>query len=110
MTPSAYEDFTCCSLCEVHTRHVHILGVTANPDGPWTRQQARNLVADLGDRVRTLTQLLHDHGGQLTDTFDATFASEGVEVSHSPPRLSAANGYAERFVRFVREEIGRAHV
>ena len=39
-------------LLEVESRCVHILGVTANPDGPWTAQQGRNLLLELGDRGR----------------------------------------------------------
>ena len=37
---------------EVGDRYLHVLSVTGHPDGPWTAQQARNLVLDLGEEVR----------------------------------------------------------
>jgi hypothetical protein len=33
---------------EIGTRHVHVLGVTALPDGAWTVQQAAVYVAERG--------------------------------------------------------------
>jgi putative transposase len=32
---------------EVRSSYVHILGTTSHPTGPWTAQQARNLLLEL---------------------------------------------------------------
>jgi putative transposase len=90
---------------EVGSRYVHILGVTTNPDGPWTVQQARNLLIDLGERVDQFRFLIRDRAGQFTDAFDTVLTDAGVTVCKIPPRKPRANAYAERFVLTARSEV-----
>jgi putative transposase len=95
----------CLFLMEVGSRYVHILGITANPDGPWTTQQIRNLLMDLGDRAASFRFLVRDRAGQFTWAFDAVLAGAGIEVVKIPPRSPKANAYAERFVLTARKEV-----
>ena len=61
------------------TRRVHLAGVTANPDGAWTTQVARNFLMDLGHRATPVKFLIRDRAGQFTGSFDAVFQAAGTQ-------------------------------
>src|SRR4051794_9482252 len=90
---------------EVGDRSLHVLGVTGHPDGPWTTQQARNLLMDLGGHVARFRFLVRDRAGQFTASFDAVLADAGIEGVTIPPRCPRANCFAERFVLTIRIEV-----
>ena len=90
---------------EVGDRYLHVLGVTGHPDGPWTTQQARDLVVDLGGHLARFHFPVRDRAGQFTASSDAVLANAGIEVVKIPPRCPRANCFAERFLLTVRTEV-----
>jgi transposase InsO family protein len=95
----------CLFVIETGSRYVHIPGITANPDGPWTTQQARNLLTDLGDRATDFRWMIRDRAGQYTDASGAVLAAAGIQAVKIPPRSPRANAYGERFVLTARTEV-----
>ncbi len=87
------------------SRYVHIAGITANPGGPRTVQQIRNLLMDLGDRAAGFRFLVRDRAGQFAEASDAVLAGAGIQVAKTPPRSTRADAYAERLVLTARTEV-----
>jgi putative transposase len=97
------------------SRRVRLAGVTANPDGFWMRQQARNLAVE--ERLKNVRFLIHDRDSKFSGQFDEIVGGEGVRVIRTPVRAPKANAVAERWVRSVRNEcldhmlvFGRRHL
>jgi hypothetical protein len=65
---------------ELERRVVHVLGTTTNPNDTWVTQVARNFAADLEEAGRHLRFLIRDRDTKFTASFDAVFASIGVET------------------------------
>jgi hypothetical protein len=89
---------------ELESRRVHFAGCTANPDGGWVAQQARQLAGGLVDRSTPIRFLIRDRDSKFTRDFDTVFRSEGIEIIRTPVHAPKANAVAERFVRTVRSE------
>jgi len=65
---------------ELRTRRVHLAGCSANPDGLWTTQQARELAWSLAERSSPIRFLIHDRDSNFGRAFDEVFKSEAIEI------------------------------
>ena len=87
------------------TLRMHLGGVTANPTGEWTAQQARNLALHLDERFADIKFLIRDRGSNFTCAFDAVFQATAARILRSAVQAPRMNAICERLVGTLRREL-----
>jgi putative transposase len=87
------------------TRRMHLGGVTSNPTGEWTVQQARNLALTLDERFEDIKFLIRDRGSNFTRSFDAVFQATGARILRTAVQAPRMNATCERLVGTLRREL-----
>ena len=85
------------------TRRVEIAGVTANPDGDWVRQMARNLTAS-GGFLDDASHLLVDRDTKFLPLRTYLKGMTDTDVVLLPPRSPNLNAHLERYMRSLKSE------
>ncbi len=92
------------TLHELQSSRVHLAGISANPNGAWVTQQARNLLMRLEDEGVRARVLIRDRDSKFTAVFDEVFRSEGLRLIKAPIAAPRAKAHAERWVGSTRRE------
>jgi transposase InsO family protein len=86
---------------EIGTRRIIHWNVSTSPDEAWTVQQFRNLSVVSEELPR---YLIHDRDSKYTLHADSLLEDVGTKVIRLPARSPDLNGYAERWIRSLRQE------
>jgi putative transposase len=102
---------------DLASRKVEIVGIAANPGGPWMEQMARNLVDAVDGFPVGKRYVLIDRDRLYTEAFRRILGQGGVKAVKLPARSPNLNAFAERFVLSIRSEcldrlvpLGEAHL
>ena len=85
---------------ELHTRRVHLAGITRNPDDFFMAAAAERALAFL----RGIRFLIADRDTKFSLRFRLVLEAAGVRLIRTPFLAPNANAHAERFVRSIKSE------
>ena len=86
------------------TRTVEIAGITAEPDGAWMTQLARNLTDPSDGFLRGAEYIILDRDPLYTTAFRRLLRDSGVKPLVLPAWSPNLNAFAERFVESAKSE------
>jgi len=92
-------------IIEHGARRAYLARITAQPDGAWTTQAARNFLMKSGQRATSIKFLIRNRAGQFTHAFDAVFAADGIRILARPARAPKANAICEPMMGTLRREL-----
>ena len=104
VTPKGFVDMFVLFFIHVGSRRVFVSGVTANPDGTWMAQQARNFAMVASEGPKPATHLIRDRDTKFTAKFDEILGADGIKPVRTQPRSPNMNAFAERFVLAAKRE------
>ena len=88
----------------LHTRQVHLAGITPHPTEAWMRQVARNVtMTDVGF-LEGCRYMLHDRDTKFSPGFRQVLLSGGVKPLRLPAHNPNLNAFAERWIKSVKTE------
>lgn len=91
----------------LHTRRVHIAGMTPNPDGDWMAQIARNMSMVFSEENAEFrpTHIILDRDSKFTKEFCSILETDGIGFRQIPPHAPNLNPYAEAWVGRTKAEV-----